>query len=159
MQPALQVGVRRALVIASLAAASCGAPGYRHGHLPAGWSAAQRSAADVLYHHGHGGSIAAGVHCGDHDDVSLDVLTNHLLIGIEQRAERARRPLVVAGRAALRTQLDGRLDGVLVALDLVVLKKDGCTYDLLLVGERSHVERRRVDFDRFVAGFTTQARP
>ena len=94
----------------------------------------------------------AAISCGDADDVPLDVLTNHLLLGIEGRHERAREPLVLDGRAALRTQLDAQLDGVSVALDLVVLKKDGCTVDLYLVAPRAAFDERRADFDRFVRG-------
>ena len=105
------------------------------------------------FRHADGGTIAANKVCGDADDVPLDVLTNHLLFGVEHKREHARTPLTLAGRAALRTRLDATLDGVAVALDLVVLKKDGCTYDLMLIARPDALARRQPDFDRFVAGF------
>ena len=45
-----------------------------------------------------------------------------------------------------------RLDGVPVKLELVVMKKDGCTVDLYLVAPRPAFDERRVDFERFVRG-------
>jgi hypothetical protein len=149
--------MHRLLLLIVIAVAGCGAAAFRLTP-PAGWNPAQHTEGATIYQHGDGGAIAAGKHCGEAEDVSLDVLTNHLLIGVERRAERSRRSLVVDGRAALRTQLDGAVDGVPVAFDLVVIKKDGCAYDLMLVGARAEVERRRPDFERFVASFAV-ARP
>jgi hypothetical protein len=45
-----------------------------------------------------------------------------------------------------------------VELDLVVLKKDGCTYDLQLIASASQLVRCQADFDRFVQGFGTVPR-
>jgi hypothetical protein len=45
-----------------------------------------------------------------------------------------------------------------IDLDLVVLKKDGCVYDMQLVAGRSVFVERDRDFDRLVTGFETLAR-
>jgi hypothetical protein len=126
---------------------------YQVAPLPAGWQAVRSDAELRAFHHVEGGTIAAHGSCGDGDDVSLQVLTNHLLFGIEDRHEQSRVPLVVDGRAALRTRLDGTLDGVRVAMDLVVIKKNGCTYDLLLIAPPAQWARRQPAFERFIAGF------
>jgi len=145
---------RRHLLLAlALAASACAAqPSARLGTLPAGWERVRDRADSVAYHHAGGGTIVSARSCGDADDVPLDVLTNHLLLGIEGRRELARQSLVLDGRAALRTRLDATLDGVPVALDIVVLKKDGCTVDLYLVAPRAAYAERRADFDRFLSG-------
>ena len=141
------------LAAVSCGALSCAAPlAAGRGGLPDGWERVRHQGDTVAFHHAGGGTIVRARSCGDGDDVPLDVLTNHLLLGIENRHERARRPLVVDGRAALHTELDATLDGVRVALDLVVFKKDGCTVDVYLVAPLPSFAARRADFDRYVAG-------
>ncbi len=135
-------------------AAACAPPlAVGPGPLPAAWREVRRGAESVAFHHGGGGTIAVDTTCEDADDVPLDVSTNHLLIGIEERREHGRARLTVDGRRALRTRVDGVLDGVRVAMDLVVVKKDGCTWDLVLVAAPEVFERRRPEFDRFLAAF------
>jgi hypothetical protein len=137
----------------ALAVASCATSRPQVGSLAGEWQRVRGDGDGVTYHHARGGTIATSTTCGDADDVPLDVLTNHALIGVEERREQPRRRLVVDGRAALRTRLDATLDGVPVALDLVVLKKDGCTIDLYLVAPPRSFAERRADFDGFVAAF------
>jgi len=143
----------------ALLGASCaGQQRVRVGTLPAAWQRVRDDGASVAFHHASGGAIVSAISCGDGDDVPLDVLTNHLLLGIEGRHDRARERLVLEGRAALRTQLDARLNGVPVALELVVLKKDGCTIDLYLVAPPPAFEERRADFEQFVSGSVAVSR-
>ena len=43
---------------------------------------------------------------------------------------------------------------------LYVIKKDECTYDFALVAAPgASYERAEADFERFVSGFSTEARP
>lgn len=150
----------RILTIAiAVLGASCAAQlRARTGTLPAAWQRVRDDGGSVAFHHTSGGTIVSAISCGDADDVPLDVLTTHLLLGIEGRRERARQEFVLDGRAALRTQLDAQLDGVPVALDLIVLKKDGCTVDLYLVAPRPAFDERRLDFERFVRGSVAVSR-
>jgi len=151
------VGLAKTWLIPLGLACGCAAPRYRVAEPPAAWQRIGSTGDSLAFHHPAGGVIAANATCDDREDVPLDVLTNHLLFGIEQRRERPRTPLTVDGRGALRTRLSGTLDGVPVALDLVVLKKDGCVYDLLLVAGPAQVAAREPEFERFVAGFSTKA--
>ena len=137
-----------------------GSLGFRVGELPSGWqrTRAVHGASDgVTFHHAGGGTVHAGGDCDHPEDVPLDVLSNHLLIGFEDRKEVSRDPLVLDGRGALRTRVDARLDGVSVVLDVVVTRKDGCTYDLQLITGPAVYQERRPDFDRFVGGFAQAA--
>ena len=155
---------------AGLAATGCGTRGqltgdvfrdgvlaFRIGRLPATWQRVRVSDGELAFHHAQGGSILAHATCTPRGDVPLDVLTNHLLFGFEERQELTREAFALDGRQALRTQVTARLDGVPVALDLVVLKKDGCIYDLELTSSPNVFVDRRPDFERFFRGFARLA--
>lgn len=154
------------LLLIGLPSAGCALPGhfsgdtyrdgaiaFRIGVLPPGWRRVRVEGSQLAFHHGGGGTILANATCAPGDDVSLDVLTNHLLFGIADRREESRQRFALDGREALRTRLAGTLDGVPVALDLVVLKKDGCTYDLGLAAAPAVYPLRQADFERFFHGF------
>ena len=130
-----------------------GSVAFRIGALPPEWRRVRVADGQLAFHHDAGGTILAHATCEAHGDASLDVLTNHLLFGIEEARERSRTPLSLDGRRALRTRVDGALDGVPIALDLVVLKKDSCTYDLELASSPEVFVRRQADFERFFTGF------
>jgi hypothetical protein len=130
-----------------------GSLAFRIGTLPPEWRRVQVADGELAFHHDDGGTILAHATCEPRGDASLDVLTNHLLFGIEEAREQSRTPLSLDGRRALRTRVDGALDGVPIALDLVVLKKDSCTYDLELASSPEVFARRQPDFERFFTGF------
>lgn len=132
-----------------------GAITYQLGALPPPWKRIGLRGPDLVFRHPDGGTIATNAQCPCRDDVPLHVLTNHLLFGVEAQKEHARVPLTLDGRGALRTQLGGELDGVPIEMDLVVLKKDGCSYDLQLVAGPRQIDARRPDFEALVRGFTT----
>jgi hypothetical protein len=48
---------------------------------------------------------------------------------------------------------DVELDGVPVTLDVYLVVKDGCVYDLTHVTGREYAESARLGFERFVQGF------
>lgn len=128
------------------------------GVLPSAWRAVRSGRVERIFHNVAGGSIYANSSCNLSDsDAPLDVLTNHLLFELKDVEELARIPLVLAGRAALRTTLDAKLDGVEIALDLIVLKIDGCSVDLQLVAAPGTISARRADFEKFVYGFVFQS--
>lgn len=133
-----------------------GAVAYRVGPLSPDWQRLRSSGSDLAFRHTHGGTVVVHGQCPAQDDAPLDVLTNHLLFGVTARKEQARTTLSLDGREALRTQLFASVDGVTVGLDLVVLKKDGCLYDLQLIAGPAHFAARQPDFTAFVAGFATQ---
>lgn len=129
---------------------------FRVGRLPREWRRVQIGHGHLAFHHAAGGTILANASCDRFIDLSLELLTNQLLYGVEGRRELARTRLPLDGRAALRTRLHGSVDGVPIALDLVVLKKDGCTYDLQLATSPRDFSVRQPDFDRFVAAFAVR---
>lgn len=128
---------------------------YRVGSLGPAWQRAAVRDLNLVFRHPEGGTVVANATCPYREDAPLAVLTNHLLFGIEAQREQGRIPITIDGRAGLRTRLSGELDGITIELDLVVLKKDGCAYDLQLVAGPRTFARRLPDFERFLAGFTT----
>lgn len=95
--------------------------------------------------------------CDPGSDVPLTALTNHLLMGFTERDLRAQDIVPMDGREALRTHVVARLDGVPRELLFYVMKKDDCVYDLaLLAPPGAQFERALVEFEPFVAGFTTE---
>lgn len=131
---------------------------FRIGRLPAEWQRVQVGDGHLAFHHRHGGAIMANASCDRRLDLSLELLTGQLLYGIEARRQTARSRLALDGRMALRTQMSGTLDGVPIALDLVVLKKDGCTYDLALAASPRDFGRRQADFEHFFRAFAQAGR-
>jgi hypothetical protein len=91
--------------------------------------------------------------CGDHGDPSLEVLTNHLVMGFTERELKSRKELQVDGRDALDSHYQAKLDGVPIELRLLVLKKNGCVHDITYVAPVGHYEARLAAFDQLVEGF------
>jgi hypothetical protein len=57
------------------------------------------------------------------------------------------------GREALHRRVRAKLDGALLVLDLYVLKKDDCLYDLVYLAPPATALRGAADFARLVGGF------
>lgn len=99
-------------------------------------------------------TIGAAGRCGrDADDVPLRSLTQHLTIGFTDREIASETPLQLDGRAALRTELVAKLDGVPKHFVFVVVKKDYCVYDFWRIAADD--DQDSADFDAFVRGFAT----
>src|SRR5581483_10333972 len=105
---------------------------YRVGELDSSWQLVHREGAAIGFYSAQtGGVIEANATCRDDADAApLDVLTHHLLIGYTDRKVIEQRSVELARRQALHTRVAARLDGVPVLLDLYVLKRNGCIFDL-----------------------------
>lgn len=105
-----------------------------------------------------GDMLAINATCKDHGDPSLEVLTSHLLFGFDERELVAQKTETVDGREALRSTYHAKLDGVEVAIELLVLKKNGCIHDLTFIAPRLTKDAHRAEFEALVAGFRQEAR-
>lgn len=173
--PSLRASVRRFLTCplpygvvlgAALLATSCaqglrdgqyrdGEKAYRLEPLAGAWSEARFSGNDLAWTAPQGQVIAVNATCEEHGDPSLKVLTDHLLLGFEDRVLDAQEPLTLDGRGALRSRLSARLDGVPIDLELTVMKKDGCVYDFTYTSPRGRFDEHVDDYHRLVASFRT----
>lgn len=159
----------RAFVLALLAVAALGCAGasfdgavfrdhgvaFRVGAVPARWRRLDADGGALAFRDdAHGATMFVNGRCGDDaKDVPLRALTAHLLVGTTDRVVREEEELPFDGREALHTRLDAKLDGVRMAYDLFVLKKNGCVYDLVCVTRPEHAAAAVEAFRRFAIGF------
>ncbi len=121
-----------------------------------GWTAVGLSDNDLAYRAVSSPHfLAVNSTCHDHNDPSLQVLTQHLLIGFTERIQVSQEPGMLDGREQLRSHYRAKLDGVPVELLLVVMKKDGCVYDFSFVSPVGRVEEKRGEFESMLASFRT----
>lgn len=125
---------------------------------PRDWELLSFSGNDLAWGGPAGEVMAVNAECEDHGDPSLEVLTNHLLIGFEDRRVVEREPLQVAGRGALRTRILASLDGLPVEMELTVLKKDGCVYDLTYLAAPTGFDAQLGGYRQMVESFDVPGR-
>jgi hypothetical protein len=156
-------GVSIACALSGCSASSFDGHVYKHGELsfrvgpiPPGWRSVDVDGALLAFRDdAAAATVALNGRCGlDGDDVPLEALTHHLFINFTDRKLVRQAPFELAGRAALKSELDATLDGVVMHYVVVVLKKDGCVYDFMLVTPPA-TTANSAGFDRFVAGFET----
>jgi hypothetical protein len=119
----------------------------------------QESAAAGWFNTRAGAIIASNASC--HDDAEaapLSALTRQLLVGYTERRILDERVVPFAQREALRTRVIAKLDGVPMELEILVLRRNGCVFDLSYAAPPGSFAVAAPDFARFVAGFV-DARP
>ncbi|HYQ14699.1 MAG TPA: hypothetical protein VEQ58_03045 [Polyangiaceae bacterium] len=129
---------------------------FHTGPIPSGWRAIDADGTLVAFHDEQAqATVALNGRCGvDGDDVPLASLTQHLFLQFTERQQRSQQELSLDGRAALRTDMVGKLDGVPKQFLVYVLKKDGCVYDFWRIGEPGAGDSS--SFEAFVRGFSTE---
>jgi hypothetical protein len=160
-------------LIASIALlGACGGPAHRSfdgtvfrdgpvafqiGRVPSSWRPVEVTDASLAYRDDtHGASVLVNARCHRPDEgTPLVALTNHLLIGSTARETLAQETEPFDGREALHTKMRARWDGVPIAFDIYVTKKDGCTYDFVYMGDPSAYEAGTQEFETFVRAFRT----
>jgi hypothetical protein len=128
---------------------------YRVGQLGPGWERVEVQEGDALafFHQELGANVSVNATCQEYEDVPEAALFNHLLFGMRERVFRLEETLSLDGRGALHAIVDVELDGVPVTLEVYMLKKDGCVYDMTLIASRQAFERARPGLARLVSGF------
>jgi hypothetical protein len=106
-----------------------------------------------------GAIIESNATCRDDAEAApLKALTRELLVGYTERQFLDEQLVRMQAREALRTQLIARLDGVPMRLEIYVLRRNGCVFDLAYAAPPRSFAVAEPDFARFVAGFA-DARP
>jgi hypothetical protein len=124
---------------------------YRVGRLGAPWERVRMADNDLSFHREGAGSISVTATCEGYDDVPAEALLNHLLFGTTNRTYVLDEDVTLDGRGARHALVDAELDGVPVRIEVYVVVRGGCVFDLSYVsGRDAHV---RAEFSRFVAGF------
>jgi hypothetical protein len=126
---------------------------YRVGQVEPGWERVQLDDDVLAFHHDKLGTVSITSTCSDYEDVPEEALLNHLLFGMRERNFRSEETVTVDGRGALHAVIDVQLDGVPVTLEVYLLKKDGCVYDMTLISSREAFAGARGVLTRLIAGF------
>jgi hypothetical protein len=131
---------------------------FQIGPRPSSWRAIEVDGALLSFRDDRGGAtVAVNGRCGvDGDDVPLRALTHHLFLNFTDREVVSQGERQLDGREALRTELVAELDGVPRRFIVYVMKKDGCVYDFVWIGSEQQRDPRVAEFERFVAGFSTE---
>jgi hypothetical protein len=128
---------------------------YRFGEPGDGWRPV-RKVADVQVawiDDALGAVIQIHAQCDEQGDSSLDEYTDHLRIDWTDWKVVSQTSETVAGRAALRTVVEGDLDGVKRRNEFLIVKKSGCLFDLQYSAPPERFAAGRAGFDRVVRGF------
>lgn len=96
-------------------------------------------------------SINSSCRTGETSEVDLKALANQLTYGLSNISQRSERNLTLQGTKALQTTVQGKLNQNEIALRTVVLRKNGCIYDLLYMAPPARFAENEPDFERFVA--------
>lgn len=116
-----------------------------------GWRQVELETANAAWlNDEYGASLLVNSHCEGVQDAPLEALANHLLIGWTEREVLSERRLELSRREALEREVSAKLDGVPRRLMLLVLKKDGCVYDVVLSSSPESFPRARQAYDRVV---------
>lgn len=172
-RPMLEFRRRRSLLgafvwFAALVALGCGGSNFdghvfrrgdlafQVGPIPPAWRSIDADGALLAFRDDRAeATVALNGRCGlDGDDVPLEALTHHLFLHFTDLTLLKQERFELAGRAALRSELTGSLDGVRMHYLVVVLKKNGCVYDFMLVNADGKPSNQEA-FEHFVAGFET----
>jgi hypothetical protein len=134
---------------------------YDVGRLGASWRMVHfESASAGWFDDSSGAIISTNATCrADTEAAPLAALTRELLVGYTERQIESETLIPLQNREALRSHVRAKLDGVAMELDLVVLRKDGCVFDLAYAAPPASFARGQPDFARFVAGFADARSP
>jgi hypothetical protein len=84
------------------------------------------------------------------EDVELATLARHLLIAFERKRILSQGAEKVNGREAVKTELEGWVDGTEIKAEAYVVKGDGVLYDIIFWAPREAFPRKADAFRQFV---------
>jgi len=99
------------------------------------------------------GVIELHAQCDEQGDSDLFQYTDHLRIDWTDWQVESQHETTLIGRAALHTVVTGRLDGVPMKLELWVVKRAGCLFDLRYAAPPDTFAQGQSQFADVVAGF------
>ena len=103
-----------------------------------------------------GSTISYLTECSDSNDASLKQMEVTALSGLQNLKVMESKELSFSDRKALRTRAQGDVDGVLIDVDLLLLKKNGCRYTFTLTGFPQTFTQMQNDFNQFLKGVRIQ---
>jgi len=124
---------------------------------PQGWLEKSFRGADLFYEHeSKKAAIFVNAECDRVSDSPLEVLTNQLLVGLNNINHIKQERFNLADREALVSEITAYADGVKRYIKIMVLKKNRCVYDAVFnsAPEQAHLA---AGFDELVKSFWAEA--
>jgi len=116
-----------------------------------GWDSIDPDTSDVAYLNSNTGSIIlANSLCKKYQSSTLDYLSSNLLSGIENIKVVKKSNRQISDRDALEVIATGMLDGVSVKLKSLILQKNRCTYDFILIMPKQIISNDLAAFESFI---------
>ena len=100
-----------------------------------------------------GNTISIKTSCDEAGDPSLTYLRGLLFEGIDQLKITLNELTTYNGREALHSIAQGRIDGIETGIELMIFKKNNCSYTLSYIGVKDRFEKDRSTFQNFLNGF------
>lgn len=89
-----------------------------------------------------------------HIDMPLEVLLNHILIGIHNKMVLAKNETLIDGEMAINAILRAEMDGKVIKMDVFVVRRGGKAFNILYWAHPDHYDKTIHDFEAMVKGFT-----
>lgn len=100
-----------------------------------------------------GNTISIVSDCPNQDDPTLESISAGVTSGIKQLKIIKEEKTTFNQREALRSEIEGQIDGLATQMDIVTFKKNGCIYVLTYLGVQQHFQLGRTTFEKFLNGF------
>jgi hypothetical protein len=128
---------------------------YSVGILPEGWKRlATRVRTISFYNKEYRSSISTDAICDRQtSNRALTSLAGDLVSALEGRTRVGEEEFMLDGRGALRQHVEGKIDGVPTAVDIVVVRKGECVFDFYLVAPLTEQASATGDFEQFFGAF------
>jgi hypothetical protein len=101
----------------------------------------------------NGNSISFLSECNSSADPSLETIYQGLISSINRARSLNKKSYTFNNREALRSTVSGYVDGVQSQFDLIVFKKNNCTYILSYVATEKNFSENLSAFDTFAENF------
>jgi hypothetical protein len=109
---------------------------------------------DAAWKNAQNGNVISYLsYCNDPADPPLDQIVQSTLTGLSDLHIESNESPMMQGRAARRVLASGKVDGVASEIELLVFKRNMCTYILSYVGVKTAFAQNRGDFQHFIDGF------
>lgn len=116
-----------------------------------GWRVTETRGTDLVLRDTRSAArMAVAARCPAQETGPLPALVRHLHFGLRQVERLRQEEVVLDGAAGLDTIVTGSWEGASVQIRSVVIRRNGCLYDLLYVAPPDTFEVRSADFDAFL---------
>jgi hypothetical protein len=100
-----------------------------------------------------GNTIALNSSCVEKNKEDLHSLEKGIFSGVDNVVIKNETKITVDGAPAVRTYAEGKTDNIPISIDLVVIEKNNCTYDLAYVARTATFAAERTLFNNFIERF------